>query len=55
LRAVNYDPGSDHLVCHAHGAIFDPASSFSVLQGLATSPLPSVSIRVNSDGTITTG
>jgi len=52
---VNYDPGSGHLVCPAHGAIFDPASSFSVLQGPATSPLPAVSIHVNSDGTITTG
>ncbi len=52
---VNYDPGSGHLVCPAHGAIFDPASSFSVVQGPATSPLPAVSIHVNADGTVTTG
>src|SRR6266852_592370 len=52
---VNYDPGSGHLVCPAHGAIFDPANAFSVLQGPATSPLPAVSIHVNGDGTITTG
>jgi serine/threonine protein kinase len=52
---VNYDSGSGQLVCPAHGAIFNPANAFSVVQGPATRSLPSVSIRVNGDGTITTG
>jgi Rieske Fe-S protein len=52
---VNYDSGSGQLVCPAHGAIFNPANRFSVVQGPATSSLPTVSIRVNADGTITTG
>ncbi len=52
---VNYDAGSQKLVCPAHGAVFDPANGFSVVQGPANTPLPGVSIRVNADGTITTG
>ncbi len=50
---VNYDPGSQKLVCPAHGAIFDPADGAKVLQGPATRPLPPVTIRVNGDGMIT--
>ena len=53
--SVYYDAGTHQLVCPAHGAIFDPANGFSVLQGPATTPLPGVSIHVNADGTITTG
>jgi serine/threonine-protein kinase len=52
---VNYDAGSGKLLCPAHGAIFDPANAFSVVQGPANKSLPVVSIRVNADGTITTG
>jgi serine/threonine protein kinase/nitrite reductase/ring-hydroxylating ferredoxin subunit len=52
---VNYDSGSGRLVCPAHNAIFDPANGFSVVSGPAPKPLPGVSIRVNADGTITTG
>jgi serine/threonine protein kinase len=52
---VYYDAGTHQLVCPAHGAIFDPANGFSVLQGPANTPLPGVSIHVNGDGTITTG
>jgi Rieske Fe-S protein len=51
---VNYDPTSGHLVCPAHGAIFDPANAFSVLQGPAMKPLPAVPIHVNANGTVTT-
>jgi serine/threonine protein kinase/Rieske Fe-S protein len=52
---VNYDPGSNQLVCPAHGAVFDPANGFNLVQGPGNGPLPGVSIRVNADGTITTG
>ncbi len=55
---VNYDAGSQKLVCPAHGAVFDPANGFSQVPGQGPSglsPLPKVSIRVNADGTITTG
>ena len=51
---VNYDPTTGHLVCPAHGAIFDPANAFSVLQGPAARPLPAVPIHVNANGTVTT-
>jgi serine/threonine protein kinase/nitrite reductase/ring-hydroxylating ferredoxin subunit len=49
---VNYDPGSQQLVCPAHGARFS-ASSGSVVKGPAHKPLSAVPIRVNGDGTIT--
>jgi serine/threonine protein kinase len=49
---VNYEPGSQQLVCPAHGARF-AASNGSVLQGPAHKPLPAVPIHVNGDGTIT--
>jgi Rieske Fe-S protein len=55
---VNYDPGSGRLVCPAHGAIFDPLHGLSYVPGSGPpglSPLPQVTIRVNADGTITTG
>jgi Rieske Fe-S protein len=52
--SVNYDPGTQTLVCPAHGAIFDPAKSGAVLQGPATSPLPMVGVKVNADGSVTT-
>ena len=50
---MDYDPGSHQLVCNAHGAVFDPTNGFSAIQGPANSPLPSVSISINADGTIT--
>jgi serine/threonine protein kinase len=55
---VNYDAASHQLVCPAHGAIFDPTNGFSQVPGSGPSglsPLPKVTIRVNADGTITTG
>jgi serine/threonine protein kinase len=55
---VNYDSGSGRLVCPAHDAIFDPTNGCSHVSGTGPSglgPLPQVTIRVNGDGTITTG
>ncbi len=55
---VNYDSGSGQLLCPAHGAVFDPLNGFSHVSGTGPSglsPLPKVTIRVNADGTITTG
>jgi Rieske Fe-S protein len=49
---VNYNAGSQQLVCPAHGAKFS-ASSGAVLKGPAHRPLPAVAIHVNGDGTIT--
>jgi serine/threonine protein kinase len=52
---VDYDTGSHQLTCPAHGAIFDPLNGFSHTSGPGNGPLAGISIRVNSDGTITTG
>ncbi|HEX6483623.1 MAG TPA: Rieske 2Fe-2S domain-containing protein, partial [Ktedonobacteraceae bacterium] len=51
---VNYDSGGGQFLCPAHGAIFSAANG-SHLSGPGNGPLPGVSIRVNKDGTITTG
>ncbi len=50
---VNYDSGSGKLVCPAHGATFNADGTNPTSP--APRPLPQVSIRVNGDGTITTG
>jgi Rieske Fe-S protein len=50
---VNYDPATHHLVCPAHGAIFDPAQQGKVVQGPAPQGLPQVALQLNGDGTIT--
>jgi nitrite reductase/ring-hydroxylating ferredoxin subunit len=52
---VNYDSGSQQITCPAHGAVFDPLNGFAHLSGPGNGSLPTVKIRVNPDGTITTG
>lgn len=51
---VYYDPATQRIVCPAHGAMFNPAKNGAVLQGPAMKPLPSVTVHVNTDGTVTT-
>lgn len=51
---VGYDPERGLLVCPAHGATFDPQHGFRHVSGPGSGPLTSVSIKVHSDGTVTT-
>jgi serine/threonine protein kinase/Rieske Fe-S protein len=53
--AVDYDAATGHLICPLHHSEFDPANNGSVLVGPAQTPLPKVAVRVNADGTVTTG
>ena len=53
--AVDYDKGKMMIVCPAHGAVFDPKNGFSHVSGPGNGPLTRVAIRVNGDGTVTTG
>ncbi len=52
---VYYDAMTQRLMCPAHGSIFDPANAANPVHGPATTPLQTVPIRVNGDGTITVG
>lgn len=51
--SCSYDGNT--IVCSRHNAMFDPKQGAKVVMGPATVPLKSVPIRINADGTITTG
>ena len=55
LYQIYYDPGTQMLVCNAHGAVFNPQNGFAHVSGPGSGSLTPVTIRVNGDGTITTG
>lgn len=50
-----YDSGRQKIICPRHNAVFDPANNASVVSGPPPKPLPSVPVKVNADGTVTTG
>lgn len=49
---VQYDPGSQLLLCPCHGAQFDPSKGAAVIQGPTNTPLTSVPISIDSSGAI---
>jgi len=52
---VNYVPGSQTLKCPTHGAVFNALSNFVHTSGPGGGSLTGITIRVNGDGTVTTG
>jgi thiosulfate dehydrogenase [quinone] large subunit len=47
---VGYDSGARLLACPCHGAEFDPARGGAAVAGPTSTPLPSITLHVGSDG-----
>ncbi len=48
---VNFDPGSQTIVCPCHGSVYD-AKTGSVVSGPAPRALPKIKLEVDTDGTV---
>jgi serine/threonine protein kinase/nitrite reductase/ring-hydroxylating ferredoxin subunit len=51
----HYDADKQKIICPRHDAYFDPFNNAAVLQGPPKRPLTAVAVKVNADGTVTTG
>lgn len=49
---VGFDAGSSMLACPCHGAQFDPAHGAAVVAGPASTPLPTIRLRIGPDGSL---
>lgn len=49
---VQYDSGSQLLICPCHGAEFDPAQAAALMQGPAGTPLLAVPIHIDGTGQV---
>jgi thiosulfate dehydrogenase [quinone] large subunit len=49
---VQYDPGSQSLICPCHGAQYDPLSHAAVLAGPAPAPLTEIKVKIDGSNIV---